>query len=339
MLCWTPPSNNSEQAARYVLSAAFYLHATFSEEVWLWRGQGNSRFGVEPGMHTRAQASQRKFVGREVVRGTEHLLQIAREARIDARDDIRLPDLALLATLQHHGAATPLLDVTTDPLIALWMVAFASADAPDALDGTAGRLFGILRPPSERWIEGLDSRPYAEISDFTSSSYYWYRPPDVTERLRTQRGSFILGGYRDGLSSSDTTLHLDVGPTLANGSKNFIQKRLEKRGQRGNNAQRQSEVFAIHIRGSVKVHLRKLLAERSGLTTAAVYPTPWHQPFVEQFARTYGRTRPLRLDVPPEKKASIPIPTSPSVYSSTGEQRVAALLRRLGSEVLPGPEA
>lgn len=33
----------------------------------------------------------------------------------------RLPDLALLALLQHHRAATPLMDVTLDPIVGLYM--------------------------------------------------------------------------------------------------------------------------------------------------------------------------------------------------------------------------
>jgi len=43
--------------------------------------------------------------------------------------------------------------------------------------------------------------------------------------------------------------------------------------------------------------LRRLLAERSGLSIAEVYPTPWHQPFIETFSRGYGRARPLDFDV------------------------------------------
>ena len=34
--------------------------------------------------------------------------------------DPQVPELQRMAVLQHHGTATRLLDVTTDPMIALW---------------------------------------------------------------------------------------------------------------------------------------------------------------------------------------------------------------------------
>jgi hypothetical protein len=297
MIVWTPSSTNPEQAARDLVSGAQYLHSTFKDEIWLWRGQADYRFGVEPGMHTRVRASKRAAPEDNVLKATQQLIGVARQARLDDKDGLRLPDLALLAALQHHGAATPLLDVTTDPLIALWMVAFASAKEPDALDHRSGRLFGILRPPSNRWIEPLDARPLAAVAGDAGGTYLWYRAPEVTERLRIQRGSFILGGYNPTPSAGDTSLHVDLGDdaALVDGL-NYVERRIAGRGDRGG-VRRKSEMFAIQVRGAVKRHLRNLLEDRSGLSIAEVYPTPWHQPFIETFSRAYGRARPLDMDV------------------------------------------
>jgi hypothetical protein len=298
VIVWRPSNQNAEQAAREIVSAALYLHSTFKDEVWLWRGQANRSYGVEPGMHTRVRRSGRPAHDENVLKATRQLIGVARRARLDEKERFRLPDLALLAALQHHGAATPLLDVTTDPLIALWMVAFASAEEPTALDKTHGRLFGILRPPEERWLEPLEARPFSAIADAGQGTYLWYRAPEITERLRTQRGSFILGGYNPTPSTASTSLYLDLGDgvDLVDGL-NYIQRRIAQRGNPGAVARRRSEVFAIQIRASAKPHLRRLLAERSGLSIAEVYPTPWHQPFIETFSRGYGRTRALELDV------------------------------------------
>src|SRR5439155_1336769 len=90
----------------------------------------------EPGMHSRVRASMpRLALSEENVRwASAELIRVARANRLDRIEGLQLPDLALLAHLQHHGAATPLLDVTVDPLVALWMVAHASASAnPDNL--------------------------------------------------------------------------------------------------------------------------------------------------------------------------------------------------------------
>lgn len=296
MLVWKSSLQNAEQAARDIVSAALYLHSTFKDEVWLWRGQANSKFGLEPGMHTRVRQSKRSEPEDNILSATQHLLRVARQARLDEKAGLRLPDLALLAALQHHGAATPLLDVTTDPLIALWMVAFASADEPSALDGNAGRLFAVLRPPCERWIQPLDARPFSAIDEQAKDTYLWYRAPEVTERLRIQRGSFILGGYDEFKKSTSLCLDLGDEADLVAGL-NYVERRIGARGTQGAAPKRRSEVFAIHVRGATKPHLRSLLLDRSGLSIAEVYPTPWHQPFIETFSRGYGRARPLDLDV------------------------------------------
>src|SRR5690348_3834594 len=122
MLMWTPPSANAEQNARDVLSAAMWLHTTFKDEIWLWRGQARKVYGIEPGMHTRVLDASKEFPRTEttVELATSNLLKTARSIALDRQGETVLPDLALLAHLQHYGAGTPLLDVSTDPLIALW---------------------------------------------------------------------------------------------------------------------------------------------------------------------------------------------------------------------------
>lgn len=295
---WQPTSTNAELKAREILSAAMWLHTTFKNHVWLWRGQARGDLGVEPGMHTRVlNSSVVPHNEAASASSTAGLLKAARKMRLDRQDGNRLPDLALLANLQHHGAATPLLDVSTDPLIALWMVAFASASDPDALDDMPGSLFGIKRPPKERWIDPLDARPYtaqssSNISGMLADQVWWYRAPDVTERLRIQRGSFLVGPLARPVDRPNTTLPFE----LAAGRANAISNRLQKRGEASNATIGMVEIFRIVVPGASKVYLRRLLEDRSGLSIETIYPTPWHRPFIAQFASTYGRGRPLSLD-------------------------------------------
>lgn len=317
-----------------MLSAASYFHSTFKDEVWLWRGQADGGYGLEASMHTRVLDSKLPHTQQTVERGTEHLLSTARAAAVDSAEAMKLPDLALLASLQHYGAATPLLDVSTDPLIGLWMAAFASPQEPEGKDDRSGRLFAILRPPRSRWLSPLDARPYSlrsaqdtrcqiglsaedasgggdghsdldeygsaptidtsrTVSSWASKCYLWYRAPDITERLRIQRASFIISDLQVH-DRSCTSLTVDLGPKT--NKKNFVERRWESRALRSA-PKRQSEVFSILIRGSVKRELRKLLIDRSGLSTESVYPIPWHRPYIEQFAEAYGRTRPLEHDI------------------------------------------
>ena len=276
-----------------------WLHTTFKNHVWLWRGQADSRYGVEPGVHSRVLASSSVPQDEETARdATTALLSAARQMSLDMQHENRLPDLALLAHLQHYGAATPLLDVTTDPLVALWMVAFASAANPAELDAEEGSLFMIKRPDPGRWIDALDARPHRssdipDVAGTTSDSVWWYRAPDVTERLRIQRGSFLIGPLARPDDRTNTTLPLE----LAEGRENAIGNRIQRRGEASNATVGSVEIFRIAIQPAVKRHLRSLLEDRSGLSIEAIYPTPWHRPYIEQFARTYGRARPLEFDL------------------------------------------
>lgn len=303
MLTWTPSSTNAEQNARDILSAAMWLHTTFKDEVWLWRGQARKVFGIEPGMHTRVLNSGVEFPRTEatVEQATKHLLATARAIGLDKQGDTVLPDLAMLAHLQHYGAGTPLLDVSTDPLIALWMVAFANASSPDALDGESGMIFGIRKPPPERWISPLDGRMYSNgdgpsLSSSLGKAVWWYQAPDVSERLRIQRGSFLLGPLKNPKRQGGATIPLALGDAR---KANWLKIRMQKRGEPANTKRCTSDVFGIVVRGSTKQFLRKLLQDRSGLSVETVYPTPWHRPFIGQFAAAYGRSRPLGLDLKP----------------------------------------
>ena len=300
MIDWTPKSTNAGQAARDLITAAMFLHTTFKDEVWLWRGQANARHVLEPGLHTRVKATREIDNSEvEVVGAAAYLLGKARDAEIDRVNDTRLPDLALLAHLQHYGAATPLLDVSVDPLVALWMVAFASPTDVSASDKQTGALYAIKRPPPERFLKPLDARPYAgdeeaSISSALQGRVWWYKAPEITERLRIQRGSFLIGPlvFPD---STETSLPLNI--TSTNG--NWLEKRLNRRGKRSNTTKSTTDAAVFRVRGSVKRYLRDILETRSGLDISTIYPTPWEKPFIEEFATGYGRAR--LIDVPPVK--------------------------------------
>jgi FRG domain len=218
------------------------LHSTWSGEIWLWRGQSQIKNGLEPAMHSRIRASgpTMDFIEENVQYATAQLLRIARSNGLDRIEELRLPDLALLAHLQHHGAATPLLDVTVDPFVGLWMVVHASGDDPMAEDDLDGVLFGIKRPEPVRWLVPLDSRPYwddeggADVATALIAGVHWYRPPppDISERLRIQRGSFLVGPLQPG---SRVTLPLKWEPNTRDVG--WLKRRIDRIGHPGRSRQ------------------------------------------------------------------------------------------------------
>ncbi len=119
------------------------LHAMYGvDEPWLWPGQANAGFNLEPGMHTRVKENA-ALDDAHVRSFTSGLVKAARTAALDRHEGTELPDMALLALLQHHRAATPLLDVTLDPIVGLYMAVVSPDPADEKADGV---LFAIRRP-------------------------------------------------------------------------------------------------------------------------------------------------------------------------------------------------
>jgi|SRR5581483_7645789 len=298
LVTWTTGSGNPATQIRRLIRAAIGLHSTFKDEVWLWRGEANSAHRLEPGMHTRLRRSTKVPHDEAAIRtATDWLIGAARRHGLDRAEDVALPDLALLASLQHHGAATPLLDVTVDPLVALWMVANSSGDNVNGEDDVPGRLIAIRRPPPRRWIDAFDARPYIGRSSSISSllgadGIHWYRPPEISERLRIQRGSFVLGAFDT--AGDDTSLHLKAHPEP--GEEGWLDDRITNLGKAGKPVRAATDVVVLDVKPSLKAELRDWLTDRAGLSRSVIFPTPWHRPNLEAFARTYGRGRSLDDD-------------------------------------------
>ena len=143
---WASPAGPDQYMIRELLRAVWDLHAMYGEDSpWLWRGQASGTFALEPAMHTRVRRHA-TLDDANVWPFTTGLIEAARAADLDVHEGTTLPDLALLALLQHHGAATPLLDVTLDPVVGLYMAIVSPSRADDTKPGA---LFAIRRPDRE----------------------------------------------------------------------------------------------------------------------------------------------------------------------------------------------
>jgi hypothetical protein len=278
---WHQQSGPDDYRIRELLRAVWDLHAMYGvDDPWLWRGQANASFRLEPGMHTRVRRHA-KLEDAEVERFTRDLIKVARDARLDRHEGARLTDMALLALLQHHRAATPLLDVTLDPIIGLYMAVVSPDPADDEQDGV---LFAIRRP--QRSITDFDSRSFNEIYATLQDDVVRYTAPNVSERLSIQRGQFLLGPVS--LDDSRATIPLTLDPRTPI-EQSWIWKRMRNRGTKGKVPAATKDVAAFRITAKFKPELRRWLEERSGLTADFIYPTPWHQPHLERFAAGHGR--------------------------------------------------
>ncbi len=105
----------------------------------MWRGHQDIDWKLVPAIYRKMSLdppfADAEEVATSVNKETEALIDRARGHRYGYIEGAQMDDLALLALLQHNGAATPLLDVTTDPVVALYFACQPHAVDGDDVDG------------------------------------------------------------------------------------------------------------------------------------------------------------------------------------------------------------
>ncbi|MGU3587369.1 FRG domain-containing protein [Rhodococcus sp. C26F] len=189
-----------------------------------WRGQVNCEWYVQSGAARRVQGPWLEHFGRDyesvqdmlrtfgvpnardvvaergssmhggMVHDYERLL--LNEGRVNGfgyQDGRRLSDLELLASLQHHGAATSLLDITKNVLVALWM---ATTSQDPSLDNQPGVVVAFGQAPLRTIsAEFAENKALVEIMKSMRGENrragYWI-PSKLNLRIVAQSGFFLL---------------------------------------------------------------------------------------------------------------------------------------------------
>jgi hypothetical protein len=174
---------------------------------YVWRGVVDRRFAVRSSLirYLLREADDGVVFEETHVRSREQ--QILREARacgIGIEHGLLATDLHLLALLQHHGVPTRLLDVSSNPMTALWFACQRAAPERDA----SGVLFAfdVTGLPEYPTVDSGATPTYGALEDplgyslvhaleesTTAQGPFLVRPslPDI--RMTAQEGLFIAG--------------------------------------------------------------------------------------------------------------------------------------------------
>ena len=155
---------------------------------FVYRGMANATWEVESSAYRRIRQSHETPPPSVLQTYIEQLLESARRRGFQERQGKSYGDLELLANLQHYGAATCLIDFTTNTLIALW---FACQDeAPQ----TAGKVVAMATDDPDRFaIVGSDSME-KKIDTFLGKDNLWrWEPSHLSTRIVAQQSVFVFG--------------------------------------------------------------------------------------------------------------------------------------------------
>ena len=157
-------------------------------ESFVYRGMPKACWGVESSASRRIRHPQKTLPPLPVLQSyIERLLQNARERRFQEYDGKDLTNLQLLAELQHYGAATCLIDFTSNALIALW---FACRDEGRQIPG---RVVAMADTPGRFSPEDPTDLPKDSVNFLSEDKLWKWKPIHPSIRIATQQSVFVFG--------------------------------------------------------------------------------------------------------------------------------------------------
>lgn len=204
--------NVIRDVAREVLSAISGLTLLGPQEGVVWRGQADCSWRLESKM------GRLGMTAAEMARRERAMLRETREIGVENAQ--HLGDWEILARLRHHGAATRLIDFTTDPLVALWFLCEdgSALSGGDTLRDTPGVLLATQR-------RGLGTVPMPYSRNYSTtlkqSGNLLYKTPPIDPRIAAQRGGVWLEYQSplEGAVQAERTRPSDTQPVRASGSR------------------------------------------------------------------------------------------------------------------------
>lgn len=164
-----------------------------SLQIGAWRGQGNLDWTID-------SALARRYRGRRAWLGpryklSEKNLRAVEKTLVERTRAAALADgmgeLELLARLQHHGAATRLLDCSRSAFVALWFACESELEADGLLIGFRLEEHAI-HLTTEKLEQSIDT-----LNDEANGKLSWWQPRGLSPRISAQQAVFVFGPVVD----------------------------------------------------------------------------------------------------------------------------------------------
>lgn len=261
-------------SAQELFATVFNLGLVSGNRRYVWRGVEDSSFRVRTSIQRVLAISDDDDAPseREVRIRERQLIDAARRWGLHS-SDVR-NDLALLAKLQHFGVPTRLLDVSVDPLVALWFACRPNSDKAGVLfafDVTDFQDLSTLQFGLRTWNDVTYPNSGKLKAILRHSSQFrepiLLTPGDQDDRMRAQGGRFLVGtriagNTPEGIDAFDFEVQdLTIDPKrIADGSFDGVAS---------------GEIIpflAICIAPHIQEHVRAVLARNFSKSEAILFP-------------------------------------------------------------------
>ncbi len=157
------------------------------DNVFMWRGQSNIDWRVDHSAYRRLNLKKEKVTEFDIISYEDSLLKHATHRGYRYQNGHLLSDFELLALLQHHGAATRLVDFSRNAFVALYFSLIGNKDKNALLLGINSNSLGgyeggeYLVKEYRNQVKGLEKYGHCQT----------WEPPIVTPRIAAQHSQFI----------------------------------------------------------------------------------------------------------------------------------------------------
>ena len=186
--------------------------------LFVYRGLADAAWEVESSGYRRIRQSQETPPPPSVFHNyIKQVLESAHLRGFQERQGKSYSDLELLADLQHYGAATCLIDFTTNALVALWV---ACEDQPQQ---PAGKVVAMATEDTDRFAIVTSQHLKQPIDTFLDQGKLWkWEPSHLSTRIVAQQSVFVFG-----TSTIDETYYESI--EIDGESKGKIREALQER--------------------------------------------------------------------------------------------------------------
>ncbi len=163
---------------------------------YLFRGVPDETYGIQASAFRRLK-SNRNF--KKFVEINKSLIEDARLQGLDEKNGRELEDLEVLAELQHHGAATCLIDFSFSAQVALWFACGKDSKKTQHCNPPNGKVLAVRKDRAKfKKItpELLKKEIDYFLQDGEMARLYQWQPRYLNNRIIAQQSIFLFGHFQ-----------------------------------------------------------------------------------------------------------------------------------------------